>query len=181
MVKVLHRHDGMVSMRSCIACKRMVQKLFKCKTCIEKYGLVAHYCSKQCQQQDWAKHKKVHAALIDRTSARPAFIEKDDGRYYLRLASVQIPAGAEITDANSIPFTEAYIVNARVANTIQPTYTLNPQFIHYGPLPLAPGARPMEGMQFSDDMEDQNISHLKVMLIAPSCPQRCCAPLASGE
>jgi hypothetical protein len=43
---------------------------------------------------------------------------------------------------------------------------LKPSLIPYGPLPLAPGTRPKEGMQFSDDLEDRKISYLNTKLNA---------------
>ena len=103
------------------------------------------------------RHKKLHAVLIDRTSSRPAFIENDDGRYYLRLACVKILAKSELTDENTIPYTEAYMANTRMSGMIQIPHNI----IRYGPLPLASVTRPMEGMQFSDDLDDQHISQLK--------------------
>lgn len=134
--------------------------MFKCKTCVDKFNNVSYYCSKKCQVDDWEEHKRFHASLSDPSTSKAAFVVRDGSRYYLRCASRTIAAGEFVTDLNTFPYTEAHVRNQSVCGMTE----IQPAFVPYGPIPCGGKATTIEGIQFSDDLEDRKISNLCLRL-----------------
>ncbi len=146
----------------CIVCRITVQKMFKCKTCLEKYRIGSYYCSRECQLQDWEEHKIFHKSLIATTQSKAAYFEKNGFRFYLRIATRWIKAGELLSDENTIALTEAENLNMGLPGMLKKK-TCKPSsgYCRYGPFPAASEE---ETFGYSGDPDDLHISRLQSRL-----------------
>jgi hypothetical protein len=152
--------------KPCLGCGKLNGKMFKCKTCREVYKVGSFYCSVECQKTDWRTHKVFHSTLIDPATSRPAFTLTHGYRFYLRTATESIPRNTELTDQNTAPYTEALIKNFKLPGM---QVRGDPSLTQYGPFPAGEyEASGLEGIFFSNDLRDRNITHLRAWLNSQS-------------